>query len=132
MRHILRFTVLLLLIVFHSSAFAQSVFQCKGDDGEMTFSFAPCAAPEPKKEPPAPVVIEPMIAEEQEVDAVALDSRIETLQLALDELRIEHAKAMESTARDVAKLTAEYNRKSASIVEELMQLYQDRQQFAAR
>ncbi len=140
MRIVRKLVLTMMLTSIQPVAYGGQVFHCTGADGEMAFSFAPCAAVESTPEVESAPIDEQIANEvepevEQPADQVSIDQRIDVLQAELDILRIDYTRALDAHARDgesTNALTAAFDDRSTVIVEELMSLYQQANQIAGR
>lgn len=109
---------------------AGSVFKCIGTDGEMTFSFAPCADPES----PAPKEVEPKAKKPSRMETLSrLDSDIESLVQEIEEAKSNYeASLARATGERTDELTAAFDQTTARLLAQLNELQLERSRVASR
>ena len=128
MKNLIALFCLAMLLAASPAVFANGVFQCTGTDGEVAFSFVPCAKPENLRETsrtnPAPVI--------PRMERLAqIDSDIASLEEKLQDTK-RHYETSLSNSRGLARndLTTEFDRSSSALIARLNALQNERQALA--
>ncbi len=126
--------ILLLIITITlfgaSPAYAGSVFKCVGADGEMTFSFTPCAP----VEAPAPQEIEPVEKGPSKTETLSrLDSDIQSVVREIEETKSSYKASLErAKGEKTDSLTAAFDQTTARLLAQLNELQLERSRVARR
>ena len=110
------------------SAGASGVFTCRGADGEMTFSFAPCARSEPTE---AVAVIEPSAisnAHSRFEQLDNLDDAIARVQQALEDVKAQYEHDLLNATGKTDGITATFEQTTNNLLHELSELRSQRGQ----
>ena len=120
--------LILLLTSFHQTAFASGVYKCVGSDGEMTFSFTPCAV-----EVPVQAVIEEKPTFTRGKELFQVDADIQSTQNELYRVKKDYETSLlTSSGQNTDFLTAEFDQTSSNLFDQLNQLRSQRAQIAQR
>jgi hypothetical protein len=123
-------TIMLVMLItgFHQTAFASGVYKCVGSDGEMTFSFAPCAA-----EVPVQAVLEEKPKFVRGKALFLVDANIQSIQKELFRVKKEYETSLlTSSGVNTDLLTAEFDQASTDLIDQLSLLRNERAQIAQR
>ncbi|MBO6656186.1 MAG: DUF4124 domain-containing protein [Pseudomonadales bacterium] len=129
MRYSINIILILLALASPSSLLASGVFKCTDDQGTTTFSFTPCAAPEPQE---AEEIAEkkPQVSKKDEL--LRLDSEISDLQNELETVKREYedALAVSNGRQSSDELTHQFDTDTMRLLSELNDLQAERKRVA--
>ena len=121
--------VMVALLGTKAPAYAGGVFKCVGPDGEMTFSFTPCAAAEP---------VEPQISQvtaiaPSRIDRAQLDLEIADLTKQIEDVKKEYEVSLRQAGRDrTDAITETFDQTTTSLLNDLGELQRKRATVAQR
>lgn len=125
------YSKIILILLFtgvHQPAFASGVYKCVGSDGEMTFSFTPCAA-----EAPVLAVIEEKPTFSRGKELYQVDADIQSTQDELYRVKKNYETSLlTSNGNNTDFLTTEFDQTSTDLLDQLNQLRTQRAQIALR
>lgn len=129
MRNKLNIILILAVLTLPLQTFANGVFKCTDDQGTTTFSFTPCAAPEPET---AAEDGDQQPAVSKKAQLEQLDSRISELQAEIESEKREYEDALATaTGRQRSdQLTHEFDSDTMRLLSELNTLQAERERVA--
>ena len=108
--------VMVALLGTKAPAYAGGVFKCVGPDGEMTFSFAPCAAAEPVE----PQINQVRAIAPSRIDRAQLDLEIADLTKEIEFVKKEYEASLRQAGRDrTDELTDRFDKTTTSLLNDL-------------